>query len=141
MSDRRREVGQAMAEYALLAALFFTLLIFILDGSRILWGYVATSHLATVGARYAIVRGALAEPPAVRVGPANYEALKKAVIESAWGLDRSQVAVEAKWEDESNAPGKMVTVVVTYRIGSVTNLLWAGRTLTLVGRASMIIQN
>ncbi|MEJ5200117.1 MAG: TadE family protein [Anaerolineae bacterium] len=141
MNGRRQEAGQAMAEYALLAALFFTLVIFILDGSRILWGYVATSHLATVGARYAIVHGAQSEPPSARVGPANYEALKQVVLDSAWGLDRSQIGVDAKWEDESNAPGKMVTVEVTYRTGSVTNLFWAGRTLTLVGRSSMIIQN
>ncbi len=127
MNGRRCEAGQAMAEYALLAALFFTLVLFTLDGSRILWGYVATSHLATVGARYAIVHGAQSEPPSARVGPADYHVLQKLVIENAWGLDRSQIAVEAKWEDESNAPGKMVTVIVTYRVGSVTNLFWADR--------------
>jgi Flp pilus assembly protein TadG len=61
-----REAGQAMVEYALLAALFFTLVFFVMDGSQILWSYVATSHLSAVGARYAIVHGALSEPATAR---------------------------------------------------------------------------
>lgn len=141
MRWRPRETGQAMAEYALLAALFFTLVIFILDASQILWGYVATSHLATVGARYAIVHGARSEPPSARVGPTGYDALHKVVLENAWGLDRSRLKTSATWENNSNAPGNRVTVEVIYGGQSVTGLFWAGQTLTLVGRATMIIQN
>ncbi len=141
MRRSQREAGQAMAEYALLAGLFFTLVFFILDGSQVLWGYVATSHLSAIGARYAIVHGALSEPSSARVGPADYEVLRKVVLERARGLDPDRIEVEAKWEDDSNGPGKMVTVVVTYRAHSVTGLFWGGRTLTVSGWSSMIIQN
>lgn len=141
MMRKATEAGQAMVEYALLAALFFTLVFFIMDGSQVLWGYVATSHLSAIGARYAIVHGAQAEPPSARVGPTGYDALRKVVLERARGLDPDQISTVAKWEDDSNSPGKLVTVEVSYRARSVTGLFWGGRTLTVRGQTSMIIQN
>ncbi len=141
MRRRDRDAGQAMVEYALLAGLFFTLIIFIMDGSRILWGYVTVSYSSSVGARYAITHGARTEPPAMRVGPAGYTALRTAVQSSAPGLDPAQITTTATWQNNSNAPGSRVSVEVTYRMQGVTSLFWAGQTLTLRGQSSMIIQN
>jgi len=141
MKRRDRDAGQAMVEYALTAAIFFTLVIFILDGSRILWGYVTVSYASGVGARYAITHGARTEPPAMRVGPAGYTALRTAVQNSAPGLNPAQITTTAIWENNSNAPGSRVTVEVAYNMQAVTSLFWGGQMLTLRGRSSMIVQN
>lgn len=141
MRRKDRDAGQAMVEYALLAVFFFTLVIFLMDGSRILWGYVTVSHASAVGARYAITHGARTEPPAMRIGPGGYAALQTAVQGSAPGLDPAQIKTTAIWQNNSNAPGSRVTVEVAYNMQSVTSLFWAGQTLTLRGQSSMIIQN
>ena len=63
MKHWRAERGQAAIEFALTAILFFTLVIFIMDGSRIFWNYLTVSEAAREGARYAIVRSEDSESP------------------------------------------------------------------------------
>jgi Flp pilus assembly protein TadG len=138
MIRRDRAAGQAMVEYALTAAIFFTLVFFILDGSRIFWGYVTVSQAAAAGARYGIVHGAQATQP---VGPGNYVALQQIVTANAHGLDPAQLTTTATWANNSNARGSRITVEVTYRMQSIAGLFWAGQTFDLRGRSSMIIQN
>jgi hypothetical protein len=59
----------------------------------------------------------------------------------ARGLDPDRLTTTARWEDDSNGPGKIVTVEVSYRAQSVTGLFWGGQTLLVRGQTSMIIQN
>jgi Flp pilus assembly protein TadG len=138
MKRRDRDAGQAMVEYALTAAIFFTLVIFILDGSRVLWGYVTVSQAAAAGARYGITHGSAATQP---VGPGNYVALQQVVAANAHGLDPAQLTTTAVWASNSNARGSRITVEVTYRTEGLAGFFWAGQTFNLVGRSSMIIQN
>jgi Flp pilus assembly protein TadG len=47
--------GQALVEFALIAVLFFTLLLGIIDGSRAIYAYNTVANAARVAARVAIV--------------------------------------------------------------------------------------
>jgi len=138
MSRRGRDAGQAMVEYALTATIFFVLVIFILDGSRILWGYVTVSQAAAAGARYGIIHGSQSSSP---VGPGNYAALSQFVRDNAFGLNTANINTTATWQGNSNAPGSLITVEVTYQTQGVTGMFWPGQTFALRGRSSMIIQN
>lgn len=52
---RDSERGQALVEFALIAVLFITLLIGIIDGSRAIYAYNTVGNAARVAARVAIV--------------------------------------------------------------------------------------
>lgn len=54
---RRRQRGQALVEFAMIAPIFFVLLIAIFDIGRIVWAHNALENAAREGARYAIVHG------------------------------------------------------------------------------------
>ena len=135
MKHWRAEQGQAAIEFALTAILFFTLVIFIMDGSRIFWNYLTVSEAAREGARYAIVRSEDSE------SPLNSADLRKYVEELAIGLDPAQLDVTATWKDDSNTRGSKVTVTVSYETRPVTSLFWPGLTLNLVDSATMVVQN
>jgi Flp pilus assembly protein TadG len=126
-----------MVEYALTAILFFTLLIFVMDGGRILWHYVSVAEAARVGARYGITHGAGSLAP---VGPGNYEALRQVVLDQVAGLDPANLTVTATWSPDNRA-GSTITVEVAYTTQPLTGLFWRGQTITLRARSRMIIQN
>lgn len=138
MKRRRHETGQAMVEYALTAIVFFTMLFFILDGSRILWNYLTVSEGARVGARFATLHGSKSTAP---VGPGSYTALTQTVQDSAVGLTPANLTVTATWTPNNNNPGSSVAVSVTYAVQPLTSLFWQGLTLTLGAQSVMVIQN
>jgi Flp pilus assembly protein TadG len=139
MSRWRAEPGQAAIEFALTVLLFFTLVVFIMDGSRIFWNYLTVSEAAREGARYAIVHGKDSKAP---VGPDGYAALQQIVQARAIGLDPALLDVVATWENNSNQRGSKVTVTVAYATQPVTTLFWSGLTLPpLTDSATMVVQN
>lgn len=137
MKGLRQENGQTLVEFTLTVVICLTLLLFLLDGSRVLWHYITVSHAARAGARYAIVHGANSPAP---VGPNNYAALVAHVQHSAVGLKPDTLVVTAHWPT-NNRPGSIVTVRVTYRVRPVIGLFWFGRPLTLSASSTMVIQN
>ena len=66
MKDPRRAAGQATIEYALVALIFFMMVLFVMDGGRILWYYVTVAEATRVAARYAITHGATATDAILR---------------------------------------------------------------------------
>jgi len=133
----RQESGQALVEYALTALIFFTMLMFILDGGRILWNYVTVAEAARVGARYGITHGAKSTAP---VRPGNYTALRQTIIDKVTGLEPADLTVTATWTPD-NQPESKITVDVVYTVRPVTSLFWPGQTLTLRAQSTMVIQN
>lgn len=73
-----RDRGQALVEFALIAVLFFTLLIGIIDGSRAIYAYNTVANAARVAARVAIVN----QNPDDVVGAAMQEAVGLDLAES-----------------------------------------------------------
>ena len=137
MKPMRHEQGQALVEFALTALIFFTMVVFVIDGSRIFWNYLTVSEAAHVGARYAIVHGALAT---TKVGPSNYAALTSEIQSKAVGLTPANLTVTPTWPT-GNGPGSSVTVVVTYPVQPITRLFWPGQTFNLSAQSTMVIQN
>lgn len=137
MKRCRDEAGAALVEYALTAVLFCMFLIFILDGSRILWNYVTVTYAVRAGARYGITHGARSAAP---VSPGHDAALRQVVRDAAPGLDPAQMTIDVDWSPD-NTPGSRISVAITYRTGGITSLFWAGQMLTLRGTSSMIIEN
>ena len=140
MKKMRQERGQAIVEFALTALIFLTLLVFIMDGSRIFWNYLTVTEAARVGARYAIVHGAQCLPPTAAVGPGNYSALTAHVTSRAVGLTPANLTVTPTWPTGNRAPSS-VTVSITYRVQPITRLFWPGQTFTLSAQSKMVIQN
>ena len=140
MEQVRRESGQAIVEFALTALIFLTLLVFILDGSRIFWQYLTVTEAARVGARYAIVHGAQSTPTTEKVGPGDYTALTKEIKRTAVGLDPATLTVTPTWPT-GNGSGSSVTVIVTYSVQPITRLFWPGQTFTFSAQSTMVIQN
>ena len=133
----QQEPGQAIVEFALTGLIFLTLLVFILDGSRIFWHCLTVTEAARVCARYAIVHGAHSTGP---VGPGNYTALTNQIKSTAVGLDPAALTVTPTWPT-GNGSGSSVTVIVTYRVQPITRLFWPDQTFTLSAQSTMVIQN
>jgi Flp pilus assembly protein TadG len=137
MKQIRQESGQAMLEYAMTSLVLFTILLFMVDGGRILWNYVAVNEAARVGARYAIVHGASSTSP---VGPGNYAALTQNIQSSVDGLVAANLTVTATWTP-NNSRGSRATVRVIYPVQPFTSIFWHNQTLTLTSQSTMVIQN
>ena len=124
----KRRLGQALAEFAIVAPIFFLVLFAVIDFGRYVYYVQVLNNAAREGARYAIVHGALALPP--RTGPPDDPSGSRVIsvvrnyATGVIGLNDSSVLdIDASWEDDSNARGKKVTVEVTYSFGSVLPLV------------------
>jgi len=126
-----------MLEYAMTSLVLFTMLMFVVDGGRILWNYVAVNEAARVGARYAIVHGASSASP---VGPDDYAAITQDIQGSVDGLVATNLTVTATWNPDNN-PGSSVTVRVSYPVQPLTHFFWHDQTLALTSQSTMVIQN
>ena len=124
----RGEGGQALVEFSLTSLMFFTLILFLLDGSRILWNQITLHEAAVSGARYASIHGSASTNPQ---GPGSYDNVEQSVRDNAFGLDQTALQIAAAWEGESNAPGHQVTVSLTYPVTPTTSLIWGGSALEL----------
>ena len=145
MVDCRQQTGQAMVEYALTAILVFTMMVFLMDGGRILWNYVSVANAARVCTRYAITHGSAAEAP---LGPAGFDivcgssptnALCEQVQTRVPGFTAADLRIVARWPS-GNARGNKVVVDVHYTVRPLTSLVWAGQTIVLHSRSTMVIQ-
>jgi hypothetical protein len=67
--------------------------------------------------------------------------LSQFVRDNAFGLNTANISTVAAWQGNSNAPGSLITVQVTYQTQGVTGMFWPGQTFNLRGQSSMIIQN
>lgn len=102
---KRRDRGQALAEFALIAPLFFFLLFAIIEGGRFIFYYETLHNATREGARYAIVNGqntlGSSTGPATGTSstskdPDGNDVVQK-VRDSAIGITGSDVIVERCW--------------------------------------------
>jgi len=137
MKPAHQESGQAVVEYALTALIFFSLLLFTVDGGRIFWNYLTVTEAARVGARYGITHGANSAAP---VSPSDYAALRQTIIDKTAGLVPADLTVTATWTP-NNQPGSKITVDLAYIVRPITSMFWSAQSLTLRARSTMVIQN
>jgi hypothetical protein len=127
------ERGQALVEFALTFLMFFALVLFLVDGSRILWNQITLNASAVARARYASIHGSESTTPQ---GPGSYDDVKQCVRDSAFGLEQTDLQIDASWEGGSNDPGHHVTVSLTYPVTPTTSLFWGGSPLQLRASAT-----
>jgi Flp pilus assembly protein TadG len=99
---RRRESGQALVEFAIIATIFILLIAGIVDFGRVLNGWIVISSSAREGARQASVGRSVAEVTAA--------ARSFALVP---GVDPATVDVQVVYSPNPPRPGDSVTVTVT----------------------------
>jgi Flp pilus assembly protein TadG len=125
----RRERGETLIEFALGAALLFTVIFGVLQFGWAVWQYNLVADLAQEGARYGAVHGSTASSVATSTDISNY------VNTRGLGM---LVTTSATWPNGgSNAPGSIVQVTVTRTPGQFSGFVPAPPTLR--STAQMVI--
>jgi Flp pilus assembly protein TadG len=155
LPPRRRSAGQALAEFALVAPLFFLILFSIIDFGRYVYYVQILNNAAREGARYGIVHGANSLNPS---GPpqsgttsrdvpgANVIAVARNFAIGVIG-DSSVLTITPTWlaypfcvNPGTNAREDCVRVQVTYQFHSVIPLVPIPA-IEITGESTLVINN
>lgn len=137
-----RTRGQALAEFAIVAPVFFLILFAIIDFGRYVYYTQILSNAAREGARYAIVHGELGIPP---TGPGSADptgsAVKSIVQASALGVVALTFDdIDVAWDPENNKRNTKVSVTVEYDFHSVIPVVPIPP-ITVKGASTLVINN
>jgi hypothetical protein len=124
VTQGRRRRGQALVEFALVAPVFFLILLAVIEGGRFMLLYQALGNATREGARYAIVHGSNSfcpsgpMPPGIPDPGGCYDQSGANVVDqveaSAFGLLSSDLTVTTTWGPLGNAREAEVTVAAAY---------------------------
>lgn len=135
--SRRRQRGQSLVEFALMAPLLMLLVLATIDGARAVFAYNTIANAAREGARYGIVHGAASSNP---IGPGVNEAeLVTHVEQFTRSFPAPDVAVTPTWPQGSNGDGSPVAVRVTYQYRPLFGGLIGIGPMTLRASSTMVI--
>jgi Flp pilus assembly protein TadG len=130
--DTGRSRGQALAEFALVAPIFFVILFGIIESGRFIFHYEMLSSATRDGARYAIVHGGTSS------NPATADEIEDVVLDSALAIaDDGNLVVTTVWP-VSNARGETVTVGVAYTYDPIVPLL---PPITITAESTLVINH
>jgi hypothetical protein len=145
---RRRSTGQALAEFALVAPIFFLLLFAIIEGGRFIFFYQALNNATRDGARYAIVHGSNSScpsgpmPPGM-TPPSCYDApganVVQRVKDAAFGILGPSIVVTPTWGPLGNGREADVTVTAEYTYGTLVPIPFPA--ITISAESSLVINN
>jgi hypothetical protein len=148
-ASRRASIGQALAEFALVAPIFFLLLFAIIEGGRFILFYEALNNATREGARYAIVHGSNSScpsgpmPPGASTPLGCYDApganVVQRVKDSAFGLLGSSVTVTPTWSALGN--GREADVKVTASFTYTTLAPVPLPAITITAESRLVINN
>lgn len=143
---RRGSRGQALAEFAIVAPVFFLLLFGIIEAGRFIFYYEILNNATREGARYAIVNGANtlgcpSGPPAPSTTgcdvPGNNVIAR--VRAAAYGTMGSSVTVTPTWAPD-NGRGSTVKVTAAYSYASLVPLVPLPP-ITVTAESSLVVNN
>jgi hypothetical protein len=149
MTGRSRGRGQALAEFALVAPIFFILLFGIIEGGRFMLYYETLNNAAREGARYAIVHGYNSSCPSGPMPPgesppACYDRPGDKVIQrvkdTAFGVLGSAVTVTPVWVDGDNGRDQDIRVTAAYTYRSLIPLLPLPP-ISITAESTLVINN
>jgi Flp pilus assembly protein TadG len=136
-------LGQALAEFALVAPIFFLMLFAIIDFGRYVYYVQILNNAAREGARYAIVHGERGLPPTGPPDDPTGAAVKNVVRSYAIGVigisDASVLDIETTWNPDNKRDNPM-TVKVTYQFHSMIPLVPIPP-LPVTGASTLVINN
>jgi hypothetical protein len=150
----RRSRGQALAEFALVAPIFFLILLGIIEGGRFMFYYEVLNHATREGARFAIVNGGNSPycstgPAAPRTVPCDEagDLVRERVRNSALGIDPAAIDVEPSWWDNgkppapgTNARGQRVHVEASYTYTTLVPIVPLPP-ITVTAESSLVVNN
>jgi Flp pilus assembly protein TadG len=166
---RRRPIGQAMVEFALIAPLFFFLLFSIIEFGRAVYYIQMLNNAAREGARYAIVHGSRSlansgplpaadiadgKTPADPTGSKVVAATKAAAI-AIIDSTANSFAVDVRWcandgniadcpgtyGDGDNGRNQTVKVTISYTFQPMIAGVVPLPTFTMTGGSTLVINN
>jgi Flp pilus assembly protein TadG len=124
--ERGRSIAQALAEFAIVAPIFFLILFGIIDFGRYVYYTQVLNNAAREGARYAIVHGdngiPSTGPPDDPTGAAVIDVVKNYAVGVIGIEDPSVLDIEAAWDPDNSRDSK-VTVTIAYDFHSVMPLV------------------
>jgi hypothetical protein len=143
---RRRSAGQALAEFTLVAPIFFLLFFGIIEAGRFMFYYEVLNNATREGARYAIVNGAnsfdCTGPPSPEAtspcDPTGADVIAR-VRDAAFGVLGAGVTVTPTWQPD-NGRGSTVTVAASYTYKSLVPIVPLP-SITVEAESSLVINN
>jgi hypothetical protein len=143
---QRRTRGQALAEFALVAPIFFLMLFGIIDFGRYVYYVQVLNNAAREGARYAIVHGAEGIPSTGPPDDPSGAAVMTTVRNYLVGvIDGGALTITPTWTSSAGMPapnirGTLVNVHIDYQFRSVIPLVPIPP-LTVQGDSTLVINN
>lgn len=137
-----------MAEFALVAPIFFMLLFGIIEAGRFMFYYEVLNNATREGARYAIVNGANADEVGCPTGPPapgttscdpTGEDVKQRVRDAAFGVLGAGITVTPTWNPD-NGRGATVNVGASYTYTSLVPIV-PFPPITIETESSLVINN
>ena len=126
---RHRQRGQALAEFALVAPIFFLVLFGIIEAGRFMFFYETLNNATREGARYAIVNGANSlscstgppAPDSTSCDPDGSDVVDRTRA-AAFGIPPTAITVTPTWTPD-NGRGSKVHVRATFTYSTVIPLV------------------
>jgi hypothetical protein len=146
---RGGSIGQALAEFALVAPIFFLLLFGIIEGGRFILFYQTLNNATREGARYAIVHGSNSSCPSGPMPPGQsppfcYDLpganVVQRVKDAAFGVLGSDVDVTPTWGALGNGREADVTVIAEYTYATLVPLIPLPP-ITITAESRLVINN
>jgi Flp pilus assembly protein TadG len=134
---RNEESGSSLVEYALIFALFITMLLGIADFSRALYAYHFVSSQAREATRYAMVRGCTPVIPTVCPAAATSTDVQTFARNVPLGIDSTKVTATTTWTPDHKA-GSVVQVEVDYTFNFLFPFV-STSTLNMKSTSQMVI--
>ncbi len=131
--DRRKQRGQTMVEFAIVATVTLTLIFGIIQSAIAVYAYSFVSYGARAGVRYAMVRGTNSGSPATNASVQTY------VQGLAVALNTSSLTVTTTWTP-NESQGSTVAVRVTYAFAPLIAFVWK-TTLNMSSTAQGLVSN
>jgi hypothetical protein len=145
---RRGRRGQALAEFALVAPVFFLLLFAIIEAGRFMFYYETLNNATREGARYAIVHGMNSfdctgppEKPDVSLCDPSGEDVKQRVRDAAIGIPGPAITISPVWHDpENNGRGSTITVTASFTYSSLVPIVPLPA-IAVTAESSLVVNN
>ena len=131
---RQRRAGQSLVEFALVAPVFFLMLLGVMEMGRILWLNHELANGTREAARYAMVHGSKADTCATD------EDLVTQILDHTAGLNDADLTI-TEHSPFCGDPGSTFFIETSYDIDSMLGLIPGLDDLTLTARSEVIVQH
>ncbi len=136
----KNKSGATFIEFGILASIFMTLTIAIVDFGLMMWLNNTVEHVAAEGARYASVHGSNKSSPVTAAQIVTY------IEDRADGIQPEDMIVSVTWPGSTDSPpvvnppaGSAVSILVTYNYTYLIGGMLGFEPVDLQGRSTMIV--